>query len=78
MSIGSGSLATRVAWAADCEVGPRLNLLERANVSSWQIVMQKSQNAVRLISRQKPKQAALADRYSLKLVTEVGGEITTR
>ena len=35
------------------------------------IVLQKSQNAVRQISRQNTKQAAIADWYSLKLVTEI-------
>jgi hypothetical protein len=32
-----------------------------AYVCSWQIVLQKSENAVRLIFRQKPKQASIAD-----------------
>jgi hypothetical protein len=41
-------------------------------------MLQKSQNAVRSISRQKPKQAAIDDQYRLKLVTEVAREFITR
>jgi hypothetical protein len=41
------------------------------------IVLQKSQNAVRLILRRKTKQPAIADRYARKLVTEVAREFIT-
>jgi len=40
----------------------------------WQILLQKSQNAVRLIFGQTTKQAANADRCSLKRATEVACE----
>ena len=41
------------------------------------IVLQKSQNAVRLNFRQTPKQAATVDRCSLKRATEVASELIT-
>jgi hypothetical protein len=41
-------------------------------------VLQNSQNAVLLIFREKTKQAAIVDRYSLKLTTEVAGEFGAR
>jgi hypothetical protein len=47
------------------------NVFCSAGGGNWQIVLQKSQNAVRLILRQKTKPAVIADRDSLKLVTEV-------
>jgi hypothetical protein len=44
---------------------------------SWQIVLQKSQNALRLIYRKKAKQATIADRCVLKRATEVAFEFVT-
>jgi hypothetical protein len=46
----------------------------RANVAYWQILLQKSQNAERLIFRERTKQAAIADRCSLKRAAEVACE----
>src|SRR4030081_2445797 len=43
-------------------------------VRCWQILLQKSQNAERLIFRERMKQAAIADRCSLKRATEVACE----
>jgi hypothetical protein len=43
----------------------------------WQIVLQKSQNAVRLNFRQTPNQAATVDRCSLKRAREVASELIT-
>jgi hypothetical protein len=45
-----------------------------AHVCLWQIVLQKSQNAVRPISRKSTKRAEIAERYSLHVVTEVACE----
>jgi hypothetical protein len=42
------------------------------------IVLQKSQNAVRLIFRKKTKQVTIADRCVLKRATEVAREFVTR
>jgi len=44
---------------------------------SWQIVLQKSENAGWQISRQKTKQATIADRCGVRLVTEVACEFIT-
>jgi hypothetical protein len=44
----------------------------------WQIVLQKSQKAVRLIFRQRTKQATIADQGSLKPVTEIACELGAR
>jgi hypothetical protein len=49
----------------------------RWHVSNVPIVLQKSQNALRLISRKKAKQATIADRCVLKRATEVAGEFVT-
>ncbi|MGB6399810.1 MAG: hypothetical protein WBF73_29640 [Bradyrhizobium sp.] len=43
----------------------------------WRIVLQKSQNAVRLNFRQRTKQAAIVDRCRFKRATEVVGEFVT-
>src|SRR4030081_1566892 len=43
-------------------------------VRCWQILLQKSQNAERLIFRERMKQAAIADRCSLKRAAEVACE----
>ena len=48
------------------------------DVAYWQIVLQKSQNAVRIISREKTKQATIADQCSLKLVTGIAREFDAR
>jgi len=55
------------------------DFLALANIGSlafrlWRIVLQKSQNAVRLIFRQTTKQAAIVDRCSLKRAAEVACE----
>jgi hypothetical protein len=42
------------------------------------ILLQKSQNAVRLIFRKKTKQAAIADRCSPQAITEVAREFVAR
>jgi len=47
-------------------------------VRFWQIVLQKSQNAVRLNLRSTTKQAATVDRCSLKRATEVASEFVTK
>jgi hypothetical protein len=39
-----------------------------------EIVLQKSKNGLRLIFREKPSQATIADRCALKRTTEVAGE----
>ena len=44
----------------------------------WQILLQKSQNAERLIFRERTKQAAIANRCSLQAITEVAGEFVAR
>jgi hypothetical protein len=46
----------------------------RRNVCSWQILLQKSQKALPLISRQRTKQATIADQCSLKPVTGIACE----
>jgi len=46
------------------------------NVCSWQIVLQKPQNALRLIFRQRTKQGTIADRCVLKRVTEIASEFS--
>jgi hypothetical protein len=43
----------------------------------WQIVLQKSENAGWQVSRQKTKQATIADRCGVRLVTEVACEFIT-
>src|SRR3977135_3098184 len=45
-----------------------------SDVRYWQILLQKSQNAERLIFRERTKQAAIADRCSLKRAAEVACE----
>jgi hypothetical protein len=42
------------------------------------ILLQKSENAVRLIFRKKTKQGAIVDRCSLQAITEVAGEFVAR
>jgi hypothetical protein len=42
------------------------------------IVLQKSQNRARQFSRQKMKQATMADCYGVRLVKEVAGELIVR
>jgi hypothetical protein len=42
------------------------------------IVLQKSQNRARQFSRQKMKQAMMADCYGVRLVKEVAGELIVR
>jgi hypothetical protein len=48
-----------------------------ANVGHWQIMLQKSQNAVRLNFRQRTKQAAIVDLCRFKRATEVVSEFVT-
>ncbi|WP_210165385.1 hypothetical protein, partial [Bradyrhizobium sp. URHD0069] len=62
MATGNG--LTMKHWASD-----RL-----AQFSYWQILLQKSRNAERLIFRERTKQAAIADRCSLKRAAEVACE----
>jgi hypothetical protein len=53
-----------------CDHGAGTNTLEQ-KARFWQILLQKSQNAVRLIFRKKTKQAAIVDRCSFRPATEV-------
>jgi hypothetical protein len=47
------------------------------DVCFWQIVLQKSQNAVRLNFRQRTKQAVIVDRCRFNRATEVVSEFVT-
>jgi len=55
----------------------RLSLLRCSDARFGSILLQKSENAGRQIPRQKTKQAAIADRCSVRLVTEVACEFIT-
>ena len=75
-----GSVAALGARAAAGNAGDRIHQRpvaggnRRANVAYWHILLQKSQNAERLIFRERTKQAAIADRCSLKRAAEVACE----
>jgi len=46
------------------------------HVAYWQIVLQKSQKAQRLISRQRTKRATIADQQSIKPATTIAREFS--
>src|SRR5947208_2296291 len=78
--VGFGSGAEELRWSTtrplcpdEQTLGPTVGF-----VSYGSIALQKSQNAVRIIFREKTKQATIADQCSLKLVTGIAREFDAR
>jgi hypothetical protein len=63
-------------WIA-ASSGERVERKLIVGVSCWARLLQKSQNAMRLISRQRTKQRTIADQYGFKRVTRIVSEFGT-